>query len=196
MVWVADDEIVYSRSESVAGALTASAARIVCQHVQSTNVRVLLWSPINSATLDVLAPGKLVFDGGSLRENLIQVAQPAAPQSAERRWLTRGNSTDRQPVYSPDGEWVVFSSDRSVNLDLWAVSTKSGAFRRLTRDAADDWDPAFMPDGRIVWSSNRSGPFEIWIAEADGSGARQLTNDGLSAQNPTATPDGQWVVYA
>ena len=195
-VWLADDELLYSRSESVAGALTASAARVLQQSLGSTATRMILWSPINSVTLDLIAPGRLVFDGGSLRENLQQISSTEGAAAPEHRWLTRGNSTDRQPVYSPDGEWVVFSSDRSINLDLWAVSTKSGAIRRLTRDAADDWDPGFLPDGRIVWSSNRSGPFEIWIAEADGSGARQLTRDGLSAQNPTATPDGQWIVYA
>ena len=195
--WVADDELVYSRSESVAGALTASAARVFRQNIRSPVARMILWSPINSVTLDLLGPGKLVFDGGSLRENLQQIPQqPGVAAPVERRWLTRGNSTDRQPVYSPDGEWVVFSSDRTINLDLWAVSTKSGAIRRLTRDTANDWDPGFMPDGRIMWSSNRSGPFEIWIAEADGSGARQLTKDGLSAQNPTATPDGKWIIYA
>ncbi len=195
-VWVAADELVYSRSESVAGALTASAARVVRQSIRSPTTRMILWTPINSGTLDLLAPGRLVFDGGSLRENLLQIPQPEGPAADERRWLTRGNSTDRQPVYSPDGEWVVFSSDRSINLDLWAVSTRSGAIRRLTRDAADDWDPGFLPDGKILWSSNRSGVFEIWIAEADGSGARQLTRDGLSAQNPTTTPDGKWIVYA
>jgi Tol biopolymer transport system component len=195
-VWVADDELIYSRSESVAGALTASAARVYRQGIRSPATRMIMWSPINSVTLDILASGKLIFDGGSIRENLLQISQPLAGSPADQRWLTRGNSTDRQPVYSPDGEWVVFSSDRSINLDLWAVSTKSGAIRRLTRDAAQDWDPGFLPDGKILWSSNRSGPFEIWIAEADGSGARQLTKDGFSAQNPTATPDGQWIVYA
>ena len=194
--WVADDELVYSRSESVAGVLTASAARVFRQSIRSPATRTILWSPINSVTLDLLAPGKLVFDGGSLRENLLQISQPGGAAAEERRWLTRGNSTDRQPVYSPDAEWLVFSSDRGINLDLWAVSTRSGAIRRLTRDAAQDWDPGFMPDGRILWSSNRSGPFEIWIAEADGSGARQVTTDGVSAQNPTATPDGKWIIYA
>ncbi len=195
-MWVAGDELVYSRSESVAGALTASAARVVRQSLRSPAARMILWSPINSATMDVLAPGKLVFDGGSPRENLLQISDRGKTMSPDRQWLTRGNSTDRQPVYSPDGEWVVFSSDRSGNLDLWAVATKSGAIRRLTRDAAEDWDPGFLPDGRLLWSSNRGGRFEIWIGEADGSGARQLTKDGLSAQNPTSTPDGSWVVYS
>jgi Tol biopolymer transport system component len=103
---------------------------------------------------------------------------------------------DRQPTFSPDGEWVLFSSNRSGNLDLWKVSTRTSAVRRITDDAADDWDPAFTPDGKqILWSSSRSGHFEIWICAADGTGARQLTNDGFDAENPTATQDGKWIVY-
>ena len=63
--------------------------------------------------------------------------------------------------------------------------------RRLTFDAADDWDPHWSPDGRhLLWSSNRSGHFEIWIAEPDGTGARQLTADGVDAENPTMSADG------
>lgn len=189
-------ELIYSRSESVAGSLTASTARVFRQNVRTTASRMILWSPINSVTLDILAPGRLVFDAGSPRENLRQVSLGAETPAAEYQWLTRGNSTDRQPAYSPDGEWVAFSSDRTGNLDLWAVSTKTGALRRLTHDAADDWDPGFMPDGRLLWSSNRTGHFEIWIAGADGSGAKQLSRDGVGAQNPTATPDGVWIVYS
>jgi TolB protein len=90
---------------------------------------------------------------------------------------------------------VIFSSNRSGNLDLWEVSTKTGAVRRITDDPAEDWDPAFTPDGRIIWSSNRSGNFEIWMAEPDGSGARQVTRDGEDAENATASPDGRWIVY-
>jgi hypothetical protein len=35
----------------------------------------------------------------------------------------------------------------------------------ITDDPADDWDPAFTPDGRkILWSSSRRGHLEIWMA--------------------------------
>ena len=66
--------------------------------------------------------------------------------STRARWLTRGNTTDRQPTYSPDGQWVAFSSNRGGNLDLWAVNRATGAVRRLTDDAADDWDVSYSPD--------------------------------------------------
>jgi eukaryotic-like serine/threonine-protein kinase len=187
-------EIIYSQAESVVGNVTSSSARIMRQDVRSGKGVTLLWIPSNALTIDILGPGQLVFDASPVRENLRAVAL-GGQIAQEGRWLTQGNASDRQPCYSRDGEWVVFSSNRSGNLDLWEVSRKTGAVRRITDDVADDWDPGFTPDGKLIWGSNRTGAFEIWIAEADGSGARQLTKVGMDAENPTATPDGKWIVY-
>lgn len=187
------DDLLYSQAESVS--LTGAAGRIVRQNLVSGGTETLYWSPYASLTFDVTGPGALVFGTGSPRQNVREV--PVRGGSSKSQWLTRGNSTDRQPNYSPDGEWVIFSSNQSGNLDIWEVSTKTGASRRLTDDPAEDWDPDFTADGKnIIWSSNRNGHFEIWIAGSDGSGARQLTQDGVDAENPSATPDGQWIVYS
>jgi Tol biopolymer transport system component len=150
--------------------------------------------PNHSKTLDVLDSGRLLLDTRSSRENLREVPLDGSA-AADERWLTRGNSTDRQPTYSPDGEWVAFSSNRGGSLDLWAVNRANRTVRRLTTDPADDWDVAYSPDGRrLLWGSNRSGPYEIWAANPDGSDAKQLSHDGF-AQNPQQTPDGKWLVY-
>jgi Tol biopolymer transport system component len=143
--------------------------------------------------MDILPGGKIVFDGLSGHQTLREYTLDG---KAKPRWLTRGTCNDRQPAVSRDGEWVVFSSNRSGNLDLWEVSTRTGVVKSLTDDAAEDWDPGFSPDGQhLLWSSNRSGAFEIWMANADGSGARQVSHDGEDAENPTMTRDGAWVVY-
>jgi Tol biopolymer transport system component len=194
-VWApSGKEVLYSQAESVVGNVTSSSARLVRQNVRTGKGESLLWIPANALVLDVLGNGRLIFDASPVRENLQEVTI-AGHTPAESRWLTQGNASDRQPCYSPDGEWVVFSSNRSGNLDLWEVSRKTGAVRRLTDDSADDWDPGFTPDGKLIWSSNRSGTFEIWIAEADGSAARQLTREKMDSENPTATADGRWIVY-
>jgi Tol biopolymer transport system component len=187
------DDLLYSQAESVS--LNGAAGRIVEQNLVSGGTQTLFWSPYAGLIFDVAGPGTIVFGTGSPRQNVREVAVRGG--SAKGRWLTRGNSTDRQPAYSPDGEWVIFSSNQSGNLDLWEVSTKTGSSHRITDDPAEDWDPSFTADGKqIVWSSNRSGHFEVWIAGTDGSGARQLTQDGVDAENPTVTPDGNWIVYS
>jgi Tol biopolymer transport system component len=191
------DDLVYMQSESVVANVTSSTGRVVRHNVRSGRSETLFWSPTNSDVLDIVGPGRLVFDGRSQRQNLQEIPLvDGKPVTASGRWLTQGSSTDRQPAYTPNADWVVFSSTRSGNLDLWEVATKTGAVRRLTDDEAEDWDPAFTRDGKkLLWSSNRSGNFEIWIAESDGSGARQLTQQRQDAENPTVTPDGSWIVF-
>ena len=187
------DHLLFSQAESVS--VTGSAGRIIRLNLNSGGTETVFWSPYASFMFDVAGPGKIVFGTGSPRQNLREVALRGS--SSQNHWLTRGESTNRQPAYSPDGEWVIFSSNQSGNLDIWEVSTKSSSERRITDDPAEDWDPGFTADGKkIMWSSNRSGHFEIWVANVDGTGARQLTQDGVDAENPTATPDGNWVVYS
>jgi Tol biopolymer transport system component len=191
VAWSGAEEIVYAQGDTVPLA-AGGAAHIIRQDVRTGLVRASLWCPNGSRVFGLLAPDQAVFDARSARENLREIPL----RGGTGRWLTRGNGTDRQPVFAPDGEWVVFSSIRGGNMDLWAVSTRSGAVRRLTDDEASDWDPALTSDGKtLLWSSDRTGHFEIWRAEADGSGARQVSSDGVDAENPVATPDGRWIVY-
>jgi Tol biopolymer transport system component len=192
--WTRDGTLVYLQAESVAAA-AGSAGRLVRQSARTGEVLSALWSPSAAQVLDVIGDGRVVFDTRSPRQNLREVGLGRGVPN-EGRWLSRGESTDRQPVYSPDGGSVVFSSNRGGGMNLWLVSTATGRLRRLT-DAHLNWDPAFTRDGRhVIWSSNRSGNYEIWMADLDGSGARQVTHDGVNAENPTATPDGQWIVYS
>jgi Tol biopolymer transport system component len=137
----------------------------------------------------------VIYDSLTQRNSLKEFSSaPGVPP--EGHWLTRGNSIDRQPYYSPDGESIIFASSRSGDVDLWEVAPKTNAVRRLTDHPASDWDPFVTVDGKhLLWSSNRTGNFEIWTAERDGSSPRQVSHDGYDAENPVATADG-WVLYA
>ncbi len=171
----------------------------------------LFGSPAANATIDVAGDGRLVFASVEIRQNLRTCTV------SDRGWMnvppgkdaaagTTGYSNDRQPAYSPDGQFVIFSSNRSGDLDLWIQSTKDGRIWPLTQDREKDWDPAFAPDGKsILWSSDRgTGHLEIWMADFNGTqlegGAlshyRRVSADGQDAENPTATRDLRWIVYA
>ena len=201
--WSGSDHVALARSGSRLGDGTGSSGRVFMLDPARGSERTLLFasglfplagSDSRAGACDVLGPGRLVLDQIEWRMNLSEVDLTASARTS--RPLTSGNSRDRQPAYAPDGSGVVFSSNRSGNMDLWVLEMRTGALRQLTDDPAQDWDPAFTPDGRrVVWSSDRSGHLEIWIAARDGSGARQLTQDGVDAENPTATPDGRFVVY-
>jgi len=185
------DSIIYSQSESRSP--MGSRYRLVRLDLSISDSQVILRSAWGLGSIDRLPDGRLIVGGIRLRGALFEVTLQA-DEHLEPKQLTSGASIDRQPVYSPDGQRIAFSSSRGANLDICAISTKDGSLRRLTDHPAVDWDPAFLPDGRLVFSSDRSGNFEIWIAEADGSRPRQLTRDGSDAENPSTTADG-WVIY-
>jgi serine/threonine protein kinase len=196
-VWLSANEILYGLPRS-ATAIGRSSSRmggsVVLQNVGTQNIRKLFWFPSCGDVLDKLNQHSVLLQSSSLRENLRQIALAESPATV--RWFTRGNSTDRQPVYSRDGKKILFSSIGSGNLDLMEITIETGAVKRITEDAADDWDPAYTPDGtHILWSSNRDGHFEIWMANTDGTDSHRITNDGWDAENPTMTLDQRWIVY-
>lgn len=192
LTWFDANHVLYGAAESVAGFASSPLQQLVLADIRTKEMTPLM-TALGGAVVEIAGPSRLIFDGSANRQNLRELSLEG---SSPARWLSRGNGVDRQPVYSRDGKWVAFSSNRSGNLDVWTANLQSGAVVRVTDDAAEDYDPAYTPDGKqLLWSSNRSGNFEIWIAEADGSGARQLTHDGVDAENPTVTPDGQSVIY-
>jgi len=174
--------------------LMGSSGRIATFDLDSKRVHSLMpLQPIGNG-IAVAGAGSLVVSLGSQEQGLYELRRGTNGWgSAEAR--TEGPYSDRQPEYSPDGEWLLFSSDRSGNNDLWRLNRRSGELQRLTDNEAQDWDPAMSPDGQhLLFSSNRSGRYQIWMAEADGSSPRQVT-DLENAQNPTMTANGDWIVF-
>jgi serine/threonine protein kinase/Tol biopolymer transport system component len=192
VAWDGPGALLYSQATSVTGNMSGSPGRIVRQTLGDGVATTLLWTQQSSLVLDRWTERGVVYDARSSRQILREVGVSGGAQ----RFVSRGTATDRQPIFSPDGERIVFSSNRGTNLDLWTIDRASGETRRLTDHPADDWDPSITADGRtLLWSSNRTGSFEVWTSAADGSRPRQVTHDG-DAENPTATPDGAWIVYS
>ena len=192
-VWISSNQILYGVPRSVSGS-SRMAGTIVLQDINTEKIQKLFWFSSCGDVLDKLDQHTLLLQSTSRRQNLRQIYL-AEPQ-ATGRWFTHGNSTDRQPVYSPDGKSILYSSIGGGNLDLMEITVETGAAKRITEDAADDWDPVYTRDGKhILWSSDRDGHFEIWMANSDGSGSRRISSDGMDAENPTMTLDQRWIVY-
>ena len=150
----------------------------------------------NLAVISVVKDGVLALDGTTARQQLWEQDVVEGRAVSPGRLLVAGDARDRQPVYSPDGGRLRFSSNRSGGLDLWELNLVDDRLRQLTVDPGQDWDPAFGADGEsLLWCAERSGVFEVWTANADGSNQRQLSRDGLDAENPGAASDGAWIVY-
>src|SRR3569832_1288281 len=80
--------------------------------------------------------------------------------------LTEGN-LDYNPVWSPDGQWIAFTSERDGSADLYRMHPDGSALERLTNDPAHDDQAAFSPVGRrIVFVTTRGGGrANLWILD-------------------------------
>jgi TolB protein len=59
--------------------------------------------------------------------------------------LTDSAALDYDPVWSPDGKSIAFTSDRTGNLEIWVMKTNGSSLTNLTRHPARDWAPAWRP---------------------------------------------------
>ncbi len=110
---------------------------------------------------------KIVFPGSDYggRTDLYILDIPAN----DLKRLTNDYYDDRDPDFSPDGNFIVFSSDRTTygnekSYNLFLYNVHSGNIDYLTLGKQIDYSPHFSSDGeRIVFTSTVSGEQNIWM---------------------------------
>ncbi len=88
----------------------------------------------------------------------------------------------RGPVFSPDGNWVVYSARTRAGFKLWKMHPDGSGRRALGRSGLQEYDPSISPDGKwVVYvghnPASESGP-QLLVKSIDGSNARQLSIEG------------------
>lgn len=181
--------------------------------------------PIVFAMRDVAAVGNPT-DGAMFRPGgdlmMKDLSSPTAPLVNLTADYTQGAGDVSDPEVSYDGERLLFSM-RGPGDPTWNVfelDLPSRTLRRVIADdavanAGDDVDPAYLPDGRIVFSSNRQEKTRRLLAERniepyayrdeyerervlalhvmgdDGSEIRQISFNQSHDRNPTVLNTGE-----
>ncbi len=88
----------------------------------------------------------------------------------------------RDPVVSPDGQWVVYSQRLPVGYRLWRMridGTGKLALGAASNDVGDELDPTVSPDGRYVaYVADAAGRRTLRVRRFDGGGDRELLDSG------------------
>lgn len=154
--------------------------------------------PNSFAEAPVWAPDGLTiaYDGLPNSDVLRDVYLVTVGDDPEQYPLTTQPGFDCYPSFSPDGQHIVYMSEREENRDLYIMDLEGNDTERLTTEPTYDYEPAWSPDGsEIVFVSRRTGDSEIYIMDVDGSNVRQLTDAPKLDWRPVWSPDGEWILF-
>ena len=113
--------------------------------------------------------------------------------------LTDNRARDVYPRFSPDGQWIAFSSNRAGNDDVYVIAASGGRPRQLTFHSAPDTVVGWTPDGKqIVFASARgNGAFPtvttLWEVPAAGGIETPIETDWGS--NGSFSPDASKLAF-
>ncbi len=139
-------------------------------------------------------------------------------KSGTLKRLTNARGYDAEGSYSPDGQWIVFSSMRSAYdhtltgkekkaldenpsnfAEIYVMRADGSQQTRLTNVFGYDGGPFFTADGKkIVWRRfDEQGLIaDVWTMNPDGSDQRQITTFGSMSWAPYIHPSGAYFIFA
>jgi TolB protein len=143
--------------------------------------------------------GKIVYVCQvSAQANRDQICLMNADRSGFRRLTFDDNFENYYPSFSPDGNSVVYSSNRTGSYELYELDLASGKLVQLTHGIGEVAGPAISPDGRLIVFADNIGQFSrIWLMNRDGSDPHQIyALSGVDSLDPTWSPDGTRILFA
>ncbi|MHB8759298.1 MAG: Tol-Pal system beta propeller repeat protein TolB, partial [Thiobacillus sp.] len=110
--------------------------------------------------------------------------------------LMRGGNIDTEPVFSPDGQTLYFTSDRGGSPQIYRVAKGGGDAKRVSFEGSYNVSPTISPDGRyLAYISRDGGRFRVVLQEL-ASGQTRVLTETTRDEAPSFAPNGQAVLYA
>ena len=114
--------------------------------------------------------------------------------------ITSGPAWDRQPVWTRDGNAIIYTSNATGNGDLYQVAVNGngavGAPVRVTDSPEPDAEASVARDGSIIFTRGRPGATKLWIRTATGVERRFTKGENGAERWPTWSSSNDRVAYS
>ncbi|MDH5526744.1 MAG: hypothetical protein OEY97_05490 [Nitrospirota bacterium] len=104
-------------------------------------------------------------------------------------WITRGRARDADPAFSPDGRYLLFSSDRTGIFNLFAWDSADGSLWRITDEIGGAFAPEVDPSGGTIFYTGLNGDgFDQYRMPFDPTAWEKVTESDVAPETPPLPP--------
>jgi len=161
--------------------------------------RLTAWSPVNACETTCPAWSVYTAKVGDNWQIFRQDESSAQPVSLSQPNDDNSNlePDNLMPSVSPNGEWVVFASNRDKYWELYIASTDGSVLpRRVTYSKAYERNPVWSPGGQsVVYESDRDGNWELYKFDITTGAEEQLTFNAGDDTHARWSPDASRIVF-
>jgi Tol biopolymer transport system component len=116
---------------------------------------------------------------------------------AHARILVTSTRAQNDPFISPDGERVVFMSNRSGTNEIWVCDSDGGNAQQMTSLGSFSGTPRWSSDSKqIVFDSRAGGEANVYVMDANGGVPRKLETGTRMNSLPSWSHDRSWIYFA
>jgi len=139
--------------------------------------------------LAVAADGRIVFHSRASGAEDLWIMNP---DGSSPKQLTSQSGANFGPSVSSDGKYVIYTSERDGNVNIWRMGLDGSGAIQLTR-SNNAYEPSVSADSRwVVYTSETAGNSHLWKVSIDGGEPARVTQ--AFAQVPEVSPDGKLIV--
>jgi Tol biopolymer transport system component/aminoglycoside phosphotransferase (APT) family kinase protein len=141
--------------------------------------------------------GQLVYGRDMSDNNIWRLERWRDAQAAGPSRVIASTRADVQPRFSPDGQELLFASERSGQYQIWLSDADGANQRQLTAIDGIAINGRWSPDGAsIVFDARTKEDTDVYVIGAEGGQARRLTTNPSVDHLPSFSRDGRWIYFA
>lgn len=143
------------------------------------------------------ATGRVICQSPAQTINIWELPLRDGKPAGDPISLTCSTHLNVRPVYSPDGNWIAFTSTRTGDVGVWIMDRSGSRITRLPApesgvSVVTDWSP----DSKSVYLfSNPRNQYDIFSIELESGSIRQITQHPSNDWRARCSRDGNWLYF-